>query len=121
MNTVTVEDLMKPRYKVIKDWPGMEFFRIGEIIITKSELIYCDGQGKKYSDYPHLFKKLEWWEERSKNELPEYLRFKEGYPMKVEKWDLKNEQGWIASDGRTWYHRDSIIPANQSTTKPLTP
>ena len=39
-----------------------------------------------YDKYPHLFKKLEWFQERSLNEIPRYLKFKiDGEVCKVAK------------------------------------
>jgi hypothetical protein len=64
---MTPEDLLKPRYKVVADYPD-SIFKIGGILI----------QGEKdlteAAKYPHLFKKLEWWEEREEKDMPEYLK-----------------------------------------------
>jgi hypothetical protein len=65
-------DLMAPRYKVIAKWPRGSF-RVGLVftgnILTDlcKSVIECD-------QYPHLFQKLEWWQERKPEEMPEYLR-----------------------------------------------
>ncbi len=86
-------DLMKPRYKVIADYPKSPY-EIGEIL-------YWHNTGKAWDNinegfyslyqewrpvstikvflpgliesFPHLFRKLEWWEERTKEEMPEYI------------------------------------------------
>jgi hypothetical protein len=81
------EDLMKPRYKVIADYPG-NIMPVGSIFwddIESVEIITPTGsrsvQGSyPYRDkhkYPHLFKPLQWWEERKPEEMPEYVKITE--------------------------------------------
>jgi hypothetical protein len=72
------EELLKPRYKVIADYPSSDF-NIGDIV-------YADPFGRfmQYGDYgawqlhpeiyPAIFRKLEWWEERSPEDMPEYVK-----------------------------------------------
>jgi hypothetical protein len=62
-------DLLKPRYKVIaNDTSG--YYSVGEIIV------YFDHKyGTDYYDqYPHLFRKLEWWEDMAVEDMPEYVK-----------------------------------------------
>lgn len=77
-----VEDLLKPRYKVLADWPESQFsskdspasmisYWVGRIIIYGEIGVQTQI---KYDKYPHLFKKLEWWEDREESEMPEYLK-----------------------------------------------
>lgn len=81
----TPEELLKPRYKVIADYPGCKF-KIGNILTyvreiaqtydlwrnekTGVEIIYSG-----FGAFPHLFKKLEWWEDREPSEMPEYVKW----------------------------------------------
>jgi len=87
---MTTEELLKPRYKVIANYPNTVLL-MNDII----ELRYSVQlpQSKEYVNigfagvrvwheeelkrYPHLFKKLEWWEERSADELPKYIKVKD--------------------------------------------
>jgi len=64
------EELMKPRWKVIADYPGSDY-HIGEILDRDWGWVGDDEIGFKHqvSHYPHLFKKLEWWEDRTLDEL----------------------------------------------------
>ena len=82
---MTPEDLMKPRYKVIADYPKNKFGDVGRIInlVKRSdrfryEWYEHDGIDYEYEsffeEYPHIFKKLEWWEERKQNDFPEYVK-----------------------------------------------
>jgi len=63
------EELLRPRFKVIAGWWDMKPYKVGDIIES--------GQHDDlFSPYPHLFKRLEWWEERTNDELPEYVIYK---------------------------------------------
>jgi hypothetical protein len=66
-----VEKLLLPRFKVIALWPSTDF-KLGEIVGVYLPL--GDSAIEFYEEYPHLFKKLEWWEERKPEELPEYVK-----------------------------------------------
>ena len=73
---MTVEELLKPRWKVIADYPK-SLYHVGDILNggwRSEDLIYCDHDGPRWSHYPHLFKKLEWWEERKPEDMPQYLK-----------------------------------------------
>lgn len=85
---MTTEELLKPRYKVIADWPNRKDFDIGQIITVAEVwnpgyLMYTieDYQGKReylqdfFDKYPHLFESLEWWERREESDMPEYVKF----------------------------------------------
>lgn len=83
MKQEAVNELLKPRYEVIAESPNNPE-RIGDIF----HQIYDDGifhlinrehQSVGYhvmvlDNYPHLFRKLEWWEHRKPEEMPEYLK-----------------------------------------------
>lgn len=87
---MTNEEILKPRYKVIADYPQSKF-EINEILIpdrldgtvngfwvseckNNRKIVFATPQ-----NYPHLFKKLEWWEEREERDMPEYVRFIRNY------------------------------------------
>ncbi len=76
-----IEELMKPRYKVIADWPGVAGkIKAGDIIVSDgaSNGYWVAGepyQEDKLKDYPHLFQPLQWWQDREKSEMPEYVKY----------------------------------------------
>lgn len=87
----TVEELLKPRYKVIVPWPGMEVepFALGQIVTLQKHpsdeeegfihipLKHIPGSYMReqfFLNYPHLFRKLEWWEERAPEDMPKYVK-----------------------------------------------
>jgi hypothetical protein len=74
---MTPEELLKPRYKVIADYPG-NIHPIGHIhghdINGTQNVMKLDEWLAFHDKYPHLFKKLEWWGDREEKDMPLYLR-----------------------------------------------
>lgn len=64
------EDLLKPRYKVIADYPDSTF-SIGDVLMTDVNSFF-----RKHCllGYPAIFRKPEWWEEREEKDMPEYVK-----------------------------------------------
>jgi hypothetical protein len=60
-----IEKLMQPRYKVIADYPGRT--------MEMNKALSPSGNFHKamLDQYPHLYKKLEWWAEREESEMEE--------------------------------------------------
>lgn len=84
MNT---EELLKPRYKVIADYPK-SLYEVGTILNAgwrSEDCIYCDTEGPRWRHYPHLFKPIEWWEERKPEDMPEYVKGNVGSFFRVMK------------------------------------
>lgn len=81
------EKLLKPRFKVIADYPESKF-AIGKTIrpnredgVINESWVTPDGNGywefawiKNIEKYPAIFKKLEWWQEREEKDMPEYIK-----------------------------------------------
>ncbi len=70
-----VSELLKPRYKVIADYPKSEF-RIGDILEAFPDpadkwlnLRLQRTHNVEAGMYPHLFQKLEWWMDRAIDDL----------------------------------------------------
>ena len=92
---MSTEKLLQPRFEVIADYPK-SIFKVGEVL--EGELIFCDPDGPKYSDYPHLFRKLPWWEKREQSEMPMYLKYTYNGKTtcyKIEVWDMVHFIGWL--------------------------
>jgi len=72
---MTVEELLAPRYKVIADYPG-NLWDVGTLLPSEYHAIkeLSPNMIAFYDKYPHLFRKLEWWEERKPEDMPEYLK-----------------------------------------------
>ena len=81
-----IDELLKPRYKVVAGYPYSPF-EVGDFIQIQNfdgHMMYkwIDDSGYEYElyesffkDYPHLFQRLEWWQERKITELPEYIEW----------------------------------------------
>lgn len=120
---MTPEELLKPRYKVIADYPGCSC-EVGTILIPdeSGELMnkkagyswsvtrVLEKDVKKFS---HLVQKLEWFQERKPEEMPEYVKSipeKKGY-YEVKK--VKQRDGvFIEFDEKfTEWRVDHCLPA----------
>lgn len=75
---MTPENLLKPRYKVIADYPGSRY-KIDRIISEREGLKDYDAPND-FDKYPAIFKLIEWWEERKEEDMPDYVKWNEvGY------------------------------------------
>lgn len=87
---MTPQELLKPRYKAIADWPFMEQYlvEVGKIYSHDWNNKMAKINGDAFSTlpldkYPHLFKKLEWWEDRKVEDMPGYVKHADGQIEKV--------------------------------------
>lgn len=93
------EQLMLPRWKVISDYPGSPYV----IGVIKNWLTSIN-----MDDYPHIFKRLEWWEETAIKDMPEYIKYPSERIVKA-KWEWnQQEQCYLAQSG---YSNSVIEPA----------
>lgn len=112
---MTKEELLKPRYKTLCRYPDSPL-RIGQII--NGETFNVTGGTKFHcADYPSIFQKLEWWNDREVNELPEYLKI-EDMVIKVDVY-LKDVgfnfyYGESAGYGKRSFEETNPIPATES-------
>lgn len=112
---MTSQELLKPRYKVIADYPNNEF-KVGTILdINSCKYEDDDNKGNilwKISDFPHLFKKLQWWEYRKIEDMPDYI--KDGTLFLKVKYKDKMYQSTL---GKTWHpiyeFSNYILPATE--------
>lgn len=113
---MTPEELLRPRYKVVATWPCMQLepFRLGQIVTLQPHkeedaegfiyMPYMHKPGKFmwqsfFTLFPHLFKELQWWEERKPEEMPEYVKViredcvnDTGLYCKVYRWSVFDEK-----------------------------
>ena len=79
---MTIEELIMPRYKVIADYPNNNYYDVGEIInlVVKSNGEYWNGEASYYltekeiQKYPHIFRRLKWFEDRDEDIMPMYIK-----------------------------------------------
>lgn len=73
-----VQKLLQPRYEVVADYPHschttnsvIEPDKNGFIAFTVHAPNHCGIP----EAYPHLFRKLSWWERREESEMPGYVK-----------------------------------------------
>lgn len=122
---MTKEELLKPRWKVIADFPCNTGHGVGEIIskfIYKSEpdcyfiTIELDGTafGICPDDYPHLFERLKWWEEREEKDLPKYLKWKRNQKI-FEPYIIEKDSGifYLENHENSDFPLGSTLPATE--------
>jgi hypothetical protein len=88
MTDEQIQELLKPRYKLIADYPDCRE-PMGTIFTLSNELAYDKYHvwhykpydvvfgtwNRSFDKYPHLFQSLEWWQERPIESIPNYIRF----------------------------------------------
>src|SRR5688572_6513072 len=95
----TVEELLKPRYIIENEWFDCPYLK--GTILTRMKDSYefsAADEHHPFSEedlvkYPYLTRKLEWWQERSESEMPEYVKWhpdrtSRSRPTKVKEWKL---------------------------------
>lgn len=116
---MSTEELLKPRYKVIADYPNSTW-GVGVVI----ELHPTDNRHPFYGNlhnYPHLFKPLQWWEEREEKDMPVFvksistaLRMKIGEVSKVKAWtkDIGKTGVWL--EGKPFSRLiETLVPSTE--------
>jgi hypothetical protein len=102
---MTIEELMIPRFKVLNTYPECTF-KVDDILVPFDKM-YVDSRGmymgrfvkNSYSEsniaesvnepqnYPWLFRKLDWHEDRDRADIPLFLKHRtEGMVEKIESW-----------------------------------
>jgi len=111
MNTstaISMQELMKPRYKVINTYPFNNHFMLNEIIVlpefdsrshislqewfvikqplsSAGSALPITMHESTFNQYPHLFQPLPWYAEREISDMPEYIRINDNWVVKVKK------------------------------------
>ena len=106
---MSVEELLKPRFEIIANYPSNHLGKVGDII--EEDFIFFKKKHlnpitfSKMEEYPHLFRKLNWWEKRTIDQMPVYLKqtlkeFGTTY-HKIAKWDMHMLFGFEDVNERT--------------------
>ena len=121
---MTATELMIPRFEIIAEYPNCEF-KNGEIIsrvkYATNDIYHTDENppvgGLDLSEiekYPHLFRKMNWWEDRKAEEMPKQVICKaipnDTEIIDIEEWDMDILVGWINKEERTCCSLRSFKP-----------
>lgn len=101
---------MIPRYKVIADYP-FSSCKIGDIYtlnLNENSAKYIKDAGGflnniNLDDYPHLFRKLEWWEGRKEKDFPLFANSNGNY-ITVRKWVIREGQNDCYAESGGYCH-----------------
>lgn len=119
---MTAQELMKPRFEIIADYPYNPH-KIGSFIespawfssihqtTTKHTDEFGDNANQEnycmvsdFEKYPHLFRKLNWWENRKIEDMPKKLICKaisnDTEIMEIQEWDMNILVGWLNKESR---------------------
>jgi hypothetical protein len=130
---MSVENYNIPRFKVLANYPGSPYPAnviikqndgTNSILLTisKSMSAFSDEMEDVYnychpntlSDYPALFKPVEWWEFRTEKDMPEYVKMIQGGEVvKAERWDVVEGRGAACLSKGFWLYTPSILPATK--------
>jgi hypothetical protein len=125
----SIDELLKPRYKVIADYPGCPY-EIGTIL-------YVDDEGELFSPiagyapsiikimeseaskFNHFLKPLQWWEDRELDQMPRYVKCIATPDQKIMPGDVFKlawiEPGWGTDHVHTIFlYTNCYIPATES-------
>ena len=83
---MSIEELIKPRFRIIYDFPNNNFGEVGTILTSEFTPIQILNSLKKY---PHLFQELVWWYHRKEEDMPKHLKH-------------------TLADGTTTYHKADV-------------
>jgi hypothetical protein len=115
------KELLKPRFEIIADYPTLSY-NVGRIIEPiKEDSNYYDCVDAPSSNiicypqkYPHLFKKLNWWEHRKIEDMPKRLICKaipnDTEIMEIQEWDMDIMVGWTNKEKRQCCSLHSFNP-----------
>lgn len=118
---MTTEELLKQRYEVIMPYPEMDW-KVGEVLDRNWSWGEDDESGFNdcIDNYPHLFRKLHWWEKRSAEEMPEYVKTDQNWTgfeiIKVSEYYGQNREFFTyeGDTGDYQYCTSWTLPATES-------
>lgn len=99
---------MLPRFEVIETYPKSKFKK-GDILEripnatndwynADKSLINADILLEEIEQYPHLFRKMNWWEKRTADQMPKKVMSildDKGDTFEIQEWDMEILVGWI--------------------------
>ena len=105
---------MQPRFEVIETYPKSKFKK-GDILEripnatndwynADKSLINADILLEEIEQYPHLFRKLNWWEKRTADQMPKKvisILDDKGDTFEIQEWDMEILVGWIDKKERS--------------------
>jgi hypothetical protein len=108
---MTAKELLMPRFEIIADFPNNHYGEVGTILDRDWAKYPDDDETKKpiwmISDFPHLFRRINWWENRTAEQMPKRVMSLikndngEFDTYNIEEWDMDILVGWIDKKERS--------------------
>lgn len=122
---LSAKELMYPRWELIANFPFC-ILRLGEVVTelpssNEYERIFTYGDKRRFykldhcpEDYPHLYKKLEWWDRRPEEDMPKKVICKaipgDQEVIEVLRWDMNMLFGFVNAETRTGVDLTCFVP-----------
>lgn len=118
---IDIEKLLQPRYRCIADFPQWSVFKIRKGDILEKKGIHFSGgntsRGINETDivlYPDVFKLMNWWEDRTPDEMPKYVALSNpDYVYSVQKVIKFWNDMVLTEDWDSFQLLDKFIPATE--------
>ena len=121
-NYMTAQELMIPRFEVIADYPYCPV-KVNEQLEKVTETLFVISKDNEnlnlwhlseIEKLPHLFRKLNWWENRKAEDMPKQVICKaipnDTEIIDIEEWDMDILVGWRNKEERTCCSLRSFKP-----------
>jgi len=100
---MTAKELLSPRFEVIAPYPGNFWTKVGMVLENPYELgsDWYDEWVANLEQYPNIFRKVDWWEGRTKEQMPKKLKsisFPDDGPYIIQEWDMAKLFGQIKGE-----------------------
>ena len=105
---MNAQELMSPRFEVVAEYPKCEFKKgaiLRRIKYATNDIFHIDEYApvgglylSEMEEFPHLFRKMNWWEKRKEEDMPKKVISKcdnLDTIYEIESWDMEILVGWI--------------------------
>lgn len=118
---LSVEELLKPRIKVISPWPDMQGSDVGDVIhLPNEDWVYSDGtfcQPDYFAIWPHLFSPLPWYAERTAEQIKavKYVKDRGNRVYELLDWSIEGDViNALISSAPYVVHVPHLFPATET-------
>jgi hypothetical protein len=114
---MTVEELLRPRYRVAIDYPFSPY-QVNQVVDRTD--IHALINNVFYEDYPKIFEPIRWYHNRQLHEMPTHLQKLNKDVYEVIKWNKLAVNTWemVITDGYTTRRvklTGAYMPCNKPT------
>ena len=109
---MTAAELLVPRFEVIEKYPGSGY-TVGEVLYNELNIGFYKVKGRELlngptieqlREYPHLFREMKWWEQRTKERMPKAIISPYGEVSEIHYWHLAELTAISTYQNQDKYH-----------------